>query len=99
MEARRYDRINRLSQALKRTDKLHLKDAAELLNVSEMTVRRDLAAQNSDVVLLGATSCSIPRSIRAFAILSAISRSDGSKRSATSAPWPPSRYRRMTWCF
>ncbi|AKM47468.1 DNA-binding transcriptional repressor DeoR [Edwardsiella sp. EA181011] len=53
MEARRYDRINRLSQALKRTDKLHLKDAAELLNVSEMTVRHDLAAQNSDVVLLG----------------------------------------------
>ncbi|WP_370548416.1 DNA-binding transcriptional repressor DeoR [Edwardsiella tarda] len=53
MEARRYDRINRLSQALKRTDKLHLKDAAELLNVSEMTIRRDLAAQNSDVVLLG----------------------------------------------
>ena len=53
METRRYDRINRLSQALKRTDKLHLKDAAELLNVSEMTVRRDLASQSSDVVLLG----------------------------------------------
>lgn len=57
METRRYDCINRLSQALKRTDKLHLKDAAELLNVSEMTVRRDLASQSSDVVLLGVMWC------------------------------------------
>lgn len=53
METRRSDRINRLAQALRRTDKLHLKDAAELLRVSEMTIRRDLAAQPCDVVLLG----------------------------------------------
>ena len=67
METRRYDRINRLSQALKRTDKLHLKDAAELLNVSEMTVRRDLASQSSDVVLLEDMWYWIPKSTKALA--------------------------------
>lgn len=53
MEMRREERINRLRQALKRTDKLHLKDAAALLGVSEMTVRRDLSAESTSVVLLG----------------------------------------------
>ncbi len=45
METRRDDRIAQLLQALKRSDKLHLKEAATLLGVSEMTIRRDL---NSD---------------------------------------------------
>lgn len=53
METRRDERISKLAQALKRTDKLHLKDAAMLLGVSEMTVRRDLSEQASAVVLLG----------------------------------------------
>ncbi|MGL9773386.1 MAG: DNA-binding transcriptional repressor DeoR [Sodalis sp. (in: enterobacteria)] len=46
MEMRREEQINRLKQALKRTDKLHLKDAAALLGVSEMTDRRDLKRRN-----------------------------------------------------
>ncbi|MEH0876762.1 DNA-binding transcriptional repressor DeoR [Pectobacterium cacticida] len=53
METRRNKRISRLIQALKKTDKLHLKDAAKLLGVSEMTVRRDLNADITDVMLLG----------------------------------------------
>ncbi|MCL2899909.1 DNA-binding transcriptional repressor DeoR [Brenneria tiliae] len=53
METRREERINRLAQALKKADKLHLKDAARLLGVSEMTVRRDLSAEPAAVVLLG----------------------------------------------
>ncbi|MDX5626490.1 MULTISPECIES: DNA-binding transcriptional repressor DeoR [unclassified Brenneria] len=53
METRREERINKLAQALKSTDKLHLKDAAQLLGVSEMTVRRDLSAEPAAVVLLG----------------------------------------------
>lgn len=53
METRRDKRINKLSQALKRTDKLHLKDAAQLLGVSEMTIRRDFTEPTSGVVLLG----------------------------------------------
>lgn len=53
METRRDERINKLALALKRTDKLHLKDAAQLLGVSEMTIRRDLSDQPSSVVLLG----------------------------------------------
>ncbi|WP_192456820.1 DNA-binding transcriptional repressor DeoR [Musicola keenii] len=54
MEMRRATRINKLAQALKKADKLHLKDAAQLLGVSEMTVRRDLNAQpDASVVLLG----------------------------------------------
>lgn len=53
METRREERINRLAQALKKTDRLHLKQAAELLGVSEMTVRRDLNAAPAAVILLG----------------------------------------------
>ncbi|EKN3345192.1 DNA-binding transcriptional repressor DeoR [Yersinia ruckeri] len=53
METRRAERINKLIQALKRSDKIHLKDAASLLRVSEMTIRRDLSAEPSAVILLG----------------------------------------------
>ncbi|WP_318370972.1 DNA-binding transcriptional repressor DeoR [Enterobacter sp.] len=53
METRRDERIGLLLQALKRSDKLHLKEAATLLGVSEMTIRRDLNASNTPVVLLG----------------------------------------------
>ncbi len=53
METRREARIDRLVQALKRSDKLRLKEAATLLGVSEMTVRRDLHDEHQPVVLLG----------------------------------------------
>ena len=53
METRRDDRIAQLIQALKRSDKLHLKEAATLLGVSEMTIRRDLNSESAPVVLLG----------------------------------------------
>jgi len=46
METRRDERISQLIQALKRSDKLHLKEAAALLGVSEMTIRRDLNGHN-----------------------------------------------------
>jgi len=61
METRRDERIRKLALALKRTDKLHLKDAAQLLDVSEMTVRRDLSEPTSSVVLLGGYIVSDPR--------------------------------------
>lgn len=38
---------------LKQMDKIHLRDAATILNVSEMTIRRDLASDTGSVVLLG----------------------------------------------
>lgn len=63
METRRDERIHKLAQALKRTDKLHLKDAAQLLGVSEMTIRRDLTEPASTVVLLGATSSAIRKAM------------------------------------
>jgi len=53
METRRDERISQLLSALKRSDKLHLKEAATLLGVSEMTIRRDLSANSAPVVLLG----------------------------------------------
>jgi DeoR family deoxyribose operon repressor len=53
METRRDERISQLLSALKRSDKLHLKEAAALLGVSEMTIRRDLSANSAPVVLLG----------------------------------------------
>lgn len=62
METRRDERIYKLAQALKRTDKLHLKDAAQLLGVSEMTIRRDLNEAGSVVVLLGGYIVSDPKS-------------------------------------
>lgn len=53
METRRDERISKLVQTLKRIDKLHLKEAAQLLGVSEMTIRRDLNEGPGAVVLLG----------------------------------------------
>lgn len=53
METRRNGRITRLMQALKQVDKIHLKEAAELLGVSEMTIRRDLSDNDGPLVLLG----------------------------------------------
>ncbi|WP_410012818.1 DNA-binding transcriptional repressor DeoR [Sodalis sp. C49] len=61
METRREERINKLILALKREDKLHLKDAAVLLGVSEMTIRRDLSAEPAQVVLLGGYVVNDPR--------------------------------------
>jgi DeoR family transcriptional regulator, deoxyribose operon repressor len=49
----RAQRLQRLRRAIAENGALHLKDAAELLNVSEMTVRRDLAASNAALVCLG----------------------------------------------
>ncbi len=62
METRREERINKLITALKREDKLHLKDAAILLGVSEMTIRRDLSAEPGLVVLLGGYVVNDPKS-------------------------------------
>jgi len=60
METRRDERINKLAQALKGTDKIHLKEAAQLLGVSEMTIRRDLNEGPGAVVLLGGYIVSDP---------------------------------------
>ena len=62
METRRDERISQLIQALKRSDKLHLKEAATLLGVSEMTIRRDLNGHSGPVVLLGGYIVLEPRS-------------------------------------
>lgn len=53
METRREERLHKLSQALKKTNKIRLKDAAQLLGVSDMTIRRDLSAEPSSIALLG----------------------------------------------
>ena len=62
METPRGDRIGQLLQALKRSDKIHLKEAAALLGVSEMTIRRDLSGDDAPVVLLGGYIVLEPRS-------------------------------------
>jgi DeoR family deoxyribose operon repressor len=49
----RAQRLQRLRRAVAENGALHLKDAAQLLNVSEMTVRRDLAAADAALVCLG----------------------------------------------
>lgn len=62
MVMRRIERLNTLAHALKKTDKMHLKEAALLLGVSEMTVRRDLNSEETSVMLLGGYVVSDPRS-------------------------------------
>jgi len=49
----RAQRMQRLRRAIAEKGTLHLKDAARLLNISEMTVRRDLAAPDATLVCLG----------------------------------------------
>ena len=49
----RAQRLQRLRRAIAANGALHLKDAAQLLSVSEMTVRRDLAASDAALVCLG----------------------------------------------
>lgn len=46
-------RLRKLSEALSEGRSLHLKDAAELLDVSEMTVRRDIAKSEGQFEFLG----------------------------------------------
>lgn len=46
-------RIQHLEFLLERMDKIHLREAAKLLHVSEMTIRRDLSNDTSSVQLLG----------------------------------------------
>lgn len=46
-------RVQKLESLLAQTDKIHLRNAAELLNVSEMTIRRDVSAENSNISLIG----------------------------------------------
>jgi len=49
----RVQRLHRLRRAVESNGALHLKEAAELLRVSEMTVRRDLAGPEAALALLG----------------------------------------------
>ncbi|MGI3448411.1 DNA-binding transcriptional repressor DeoR [Citrobacter arsenatis] len=82
METRRDERIGQLLQALKRSDKLHLKEAATLLGVSEMTIRRDLNNNDAPVVLLGGYIVLEPRSANHYLISDQKSRLVDEKRRA-----------------
>ncbi|OCG19881.1 MULTISPECIES: DNA-binding transcriptional repressor DeoR [unclassified Gilliamella] len=53
METQSQKRVNDLIQLLKKTDKIHLKEAAKLLAVSEMTIRRDLNNIPTSLTVLG----------------------------------------------
>lgn len=46
-------RLQKLRRAVDETGALHLKAAAQLLNVSEMTIRRDLASSDASLACLG----------------------------------------------
>lgn len=51
---KREDRIQKLIELLEQTEKVHLKEAASLLSVSEMTIRRDLSLlEPAPINLLG----------------------------------------------
>lgn len=82
METRRDERISLLIQALKCSDKLHLKEAAALLGVSEMTIRRDLNGHQGPVVLLGGYIVLDPRSVSHYLISDQKTRLVDEKRRA-----------------
>ncbi|ELA4751367.1 DeoR family transcriptional regulator [Escherichia coli] len=51
METKQKERIRRLMELLKKTDRIHLKDAARMLEVSVMTIRRDLRQEDEPLPL------------------------------------------------
>ena len=53
MNDRSAQRMAMLQEALASGGTLHLRDAAKLCGVSEMTIRRDLSTQPSPISLLG----------------------------------------------
>ncbi|NBI12791.1 DNA-binding transcriptional repressor DeoR [[Haemophilus] felis] len=46
-------RLEKLAFLLTQMDRIHLRDAAKMLNVSEMTIRRDLSTHTGSIMLLG----------------------------------------------
>ncbi len=50
IETKQKERLRRLSECLKRSGRIHLKEAARILEVSEMTIRRDLSADTEDSI-------------------------------------------------
>lgn len=46
-------RLEKLAFLLTQMDRIHLRDAAKILNVSEMTIRRDLNSHTGSIMLLG----------------------------------------------
>lgn len=97
METRRDERIGQLLQALKRSDKLHLKEAATLLGVSEMTIRRDLNSRSAPVVLLGGYIVLEPRSASHYLLSDQKSRLVEEKRRA--AHWRQNWFSLIKRCF
>ncbi|MDO4627371.1 MAG: DNA-binding transcriptional repressor DeoR [Pasteurellaceae bacterium] len=53
MDQKKQERIQKLAFLLKQMDKIHLRDAAQILNVSDMTIRRDLSDAPNGMALLG----------------------------------------------
>lgn len=53
MDIRRKHRIDMMISALQGKEKLRLSEAATILNVSEMTIRRDLSSEQNSLRLLG----------------------------------------------
>lgn len=51
METKQKERIRRLVELLKKTDRIHLKDAARMLEVSVMTIRRDFSQEDEPLPL------------------------------------------------
>lgn len=51
METKQKERIRRLMELLKKTDRVHLKDAARMLEVSVMTIRRDFSQDDEPLPL------------------------------------------------
>ncbi len=64
IETKQKERLRRLSECLKRSGRIHLKEAARILEVSEMTIRRDINADAEGPIpmsLLGGYVVSVTR--------------------------------------
>lgn len=88
MVKKQQSRVQKLEFLLKQMDKIHLRDAAEMLDVSEMTLRRDLSNDSSNVVLLGGYIVMNPQK-SAIITKSSISKHAMSRKKCGWANWQP----------
>ena len=88
MVKKQQSRVQKLEFLLKQMDKIHLRDAAEMLDVSEMTLRRDLSNDSSNVVLLGGYIVMNPQKI-GNNYQSSISKHAMSRKKCGWANWQP----------
>lgn len=99
MDTKTNSRIQKLEFLLKQMDKIHLRDAAEILNVSEMTIRRDLGTEPGSLVLLGGYIVKDPQHLNENSYFILEQQNKNIVQKMQSENWLPSRLKKAMWFF